>query len=105
MFPSEMVILMAITVAGDSNEKLLSRPMDVIGEYIGYLYDSLVKRGYLNRNSSGGYQLTPKVRETLLEFLHQNKARVKDTIETLQQLGIESSQEIDKLGREAVEVK
>ena len=42
MFPSEMVILMAIAVNKDTGKKLLTRPMDVTGEYIGYLYDSLV---------------------------------------------------------------
>jgi len=109
MFPSEMVILMAITVARDSGNKLLTRPTDVVSEYIGYLYDSLVRRGYLKRNSLGGYQLTSKGRETLFEFLHQNKTRVRDTVNRLKQLGIEISQEqeqkIDKLGKEAMEVK
>jgi len=109
MFPSEMVILMAITVARDSGNKLLTRPTDVVGEYIGYLYDSLVRRGYLKRSSLGRYQLTLKGRETLFEFLHQNKTRVRDTVNRLKQLGIEISQEqeqkIDKLGKEAIEVK
>jgi len=105
MFPSEMVILMAIAVARDSNKKLLTRPMDVTGEYIGYLNHSLVRRGYLKENRSRGYQLTSKGRETLFEFLHKNKARVKDTIKMLQQLGIEISQPIDKLEKEAIEVK
>jgi predicted transcriptional regulator len=106
-FPSEMVILMAITVNKDAGKKLLNRPMDVTGEYIGFLYDSLVKRGYLRENSSRGYQLTTKGRETLFEFLHENKTRVKDTIKRLQQLGIDISQEheIDKLEKEAIGVK
>jgi len=62
MFPSEMAMLMAIAVAGDSGKKLLIRPMGVVGEYIGYLYDSMVNRGYLKRDSSGEYQLTVKGR-------------------------------------------
>ncbi len=106
MFPSEMVILMAIAVARNSDRDLLSRPMDVTGEYITYLYNSLVRRGYLKGNSSRGYQLTSKGRETLFEFLHENKTRVKDTLRTLNQLGIkvgqEQKQEIDKLGKEAM---
>ncbi len=105
MFPSEMVILMAIAGAGDFGKKLLTRPMDVTGEYIGYLYDSLVRRGYLVGNSSRGYQLTSKGSEALFEFLHANKTRIKDTTRTLQQLGIEISQEIGKLEKEAIEVK
>ena len=88
MFPSEMVILMAIAVNRDSGRKLLTRPMDVTGEYIGYLYDSLVSRGYLRGNKARGYQLTPMGMESLLEFLRENRTRVKDTINRLQQLGI-----------------
>ena len=107
MFPSEMVILMAIAVNKDSGKKLLTRPMDVTGEYIGYLYDSLVRRGYIKCSSLRGYQLTPTGREALFEFLHKNETRVKDTIKRLQQLGIEISQEqeIDKLEKETIEVK
>ena len=107
MFPSEMVILMAIAVNKDAGKKLLNRPMDVTGEYIGYLYDSLVRRNYLKENSSRGYQLTTKGRESLFEFLYKNKTRVKDTIKRLQQLGIDISQEqeIDKLEKEVIRVK
>lgn len=47
MFPNEMVILMAIAVGKDAGKELLTRPMDVTGEYIGYLYNSLVSRDYL----------------------------------------------------------
>jgi len=105
MFPSEMAILMAIAAARDTGKELLIRPTDVVGEYIGYLYDSLTTRSYIKGNSSTGYQLTLKGRKTLVEFLHQNRTRVKDTIKTLQQLGIEISQDIDKLRKEAMEVK
>ena len=106
MFPSEMVILMAIAKAGDSGEKLLTRPMDVVGEYIGYLYNSLVARGYIQRNNPRGYQLTIRGKRALFDFLHENRARVKDTIKTLQQLGIKiSPEEIDKLEREAIKVR
>ena len=104
MFPSEVAILMAIAASGDSGKKLLTRPMDVVGEYIGYLCDSLVKRGYLKRDGSGEYQLTLQGREALLEFLYQNKTEVKDAIKTLQQLGIEISQRADKLEKEAIKV-
>jgi len=104
MFPSEMVILMAIAGDGDSGKTLLMRPMDVISEYIGYLYDSLVKRGYIKGNGSRGYRLTSKGMETLVEFLHGNKTRVKGTLNMLQQLGIEISQGIDKLGKEVIKV-
>ena len=105
MFPGELVILMAIAVTRDSGKTLLGRPMDITGEYVGYLYNSLVKRGYLEGNNSRGYQLSPKGKDALVQFLRQNKIRINDTIKTLQQLGIEKSQEIENLAREAVKVK
>ena len=105
MFPSEMAMLMAIAVAGDSGQRLLTRPMDVVGEYIGYLYDSMVNRGYLKRDSSREYQLTVKGREALFEFLYENQIGVKDAIKKLQQLGIEINQKVDKLDKEAIKVK
>ena len=105
MFPSEMVILMAIAVARGSGRKLVVPQMDVAGEYVAYLYDSLVRRGYLGGNSSRGYQLTSQGREALFQFLHENETRVKETIKTLQQLGIEINQRADKLEKEAIKVK
>ena len=105
MLSGEMAILMAIALTRDSGSKLLTLPMDVTGKYISYLYDSLVRRGYLKRNGSKGYQLTWKGKESLREFLHQNRARFGNAIKTLQQLDIEVSQEIDELLKEAVKVK
>jgi len=104
MFLSEMVILMAIELARDSGKNLL-KPMDVTGEYVRSLYDSLVRRGYLKKSSLRGYQLTSEGRESLFEFLLENKTRAKNMIKTLQQLGIEASKEIDELVREVLEVE
>jgi len=104
MFPSEVAILMAIASTRDSGKELLSRPMDVVGEYIGYLCDSLVKRSYIKRDGSREYQITPQGRTALLEFLYENQNKVKDAIETLQQLGIEINQKVDKLEKEAIKV-
>ena len=105
MFPSEMVILMAIGSKKDAGKRLLTRPSDVTGEYIGYLYDSLVKRGYIKGGSLRGYQLTSIGRKALLEFLYKNENRAKDTIKRLHQLGIEYTQEMEKLRKDAIEVK
>ncbi len=105
MFPSEMVILMAIAVARNSGKRLLIPQMDVAGEYVAYLYDSLVRRGYLRGNSLKGYQLTSQGRGVLFQFLHENETRVRETIKTLQQLGIEIGQEEDKVGKDVVGVK
>ena len=105
MFPSEMAILMAIAVTRDSGKKLLTRPMDVVGEYVGYLCDSLVSRGYLKRDGSREYQLTTRGREALVEFLYTNKTGVKDAVKTLQQLGIEVALDVDNLEKEAIKVQ
>ena len=105
MFSSEMVILMAIAVAREPDKKLLTRPLDVTGEYIGYLCSSLVRRGYLREKRPKGYQLTAKGIETLFEFLHKNKNGVQDTIKMLQQLGIEIERDIDKLEKETIGVR
>ena len=109
MLPSEMIILMAIAVNKNTGKKLLTHPMDVTGEYIGYLYNSLVSRGYLRGHGSTGYQLTPMGREAILEFLKRNKTKAKDVVKRLHLLGIEASpeqeQKLDKLKKEAIEVK
>ena len=102
MFPGEAAMLMAIAVARDSGKKLLPRPMDVVGGYIGYLYDSLLSHGYLKRDSSREYQLTSKGREALVEFLNTSKTSVKDTLKTLQPLGIEVDLDVDNLEKEVI---
>ena len=105
MFPSEMAILMAIAVTRDSGKKLLTRPMDVVGGYIAYLYDSLLSCGYITKDNSREFQITSEGREALSEFLYENKTRVKDTIKALQQLGIEINLEEDSLEKEAIKVR
>ena len=96
MFPGETEILMAIAL-NKSGEKLVNRPMDVTGEYIIHLRDSLVKRGYLKENRMKGYQLTSIGRRAILNLLRDREARTRNAIAKLKQLGIEYSREIDKL--------
>lgn len=97
MFPSEMAILMDIARDQDSGKWLINRPMDVISEYIGYLCDSLVRRGYITGNKTKGYQLTSMGRGTLTEFVRQNQATARDIIRRLGQLNIEYGQKLNKL--------
>jgi len=78
MFPSEMVILMDIAKNKESGKQLVNRPMDIINEYIGYLCDSLVRRGYIKGNRTKGYQLTSMGRE-ILRVQGKNETRVKET--------------------------
>ncbi len=99
MLPGEMVILMAIGVTRDSGKELLTRQMDVSSEYIGDLCDSLIERGYIEGNNSSGYQLTWTGMAVLVEFLLQDKAGIRDTVQALQHLDIDRSQEIDKLAK------
>jgi predicted transcriptional regulator len=102
MFPSEMIILMAIAVARDPDKKLLCRPLDVTGEYIGYLCKSLIKRGFLVETKPKGYQLTAQGMSTLFNFLSKNKNRTLDMIKMLQQLGIDIGQEVYSIDRELI---
>ena len=68
MLPSEMVILMSIALSENAGETLINRSIDAMSEYIDKLYESLIKRGYMARNSSNGYKLTPKGGEILLKI-------------------------------------
>jgi len=97
VFPSEMVILMAMALPGDSGMTLLNRPMDIMNEYIRSLYNSLVWRGYLRKNGSKEYELTSMGKETLIIFLNENRTQAEDIIRALQQLGIDSTREIEGL--------
>ena len=69
MFPSETVILTDIARNKDSGKQLVNRPMDIISEYISYLCDSLVRRGYIKGNRTKGYQLTSMGRGALQGLL------------------------------------
>jgi predicted transcriptional regulator len=109
MLPSEMIILMAISMNKNNGQKLLSRPLDVTTEYIGYLYNSLVNRGYLRGHKSTGYKLTTVGREAIFEFIKKNNTKAADVVKRLRLLGIEISPEqehrIAKIERETVNVK
>ncbi|MBN1176612.1 MAG: hypothetical protein JXA51_02920 [Dehalococcoidales bacterium] len=106
MLPSEMIILMATVVNPKTGNKLLTSTMDVTGEYIGYLYNSLVNRGYLKYHGPSRYQLTVIGREAISDFIRKNKTKSKDIIIRLKMLGIEISPEqehkIEKLGKESI---
>ncbi len=108
MFPGEMVILMAMAINKKTGKELLTRPMDVTGEYISNLCNSLVNRGYLKKNRQMSYQLTSAGGKALEEFIIRNDIRARDTVIRLQQLGIKidkkMEQKIDKLERQAVKV-
>jgi hypothetical protein len=109
MLPSEMIILMAISINKNTGRKLLTRTMDVTSEYIGYLYNSLVNRGYLRGHRSTGYQLTTIGREAIFDFIKKNNSRSADVVKRLRVLGIEISpeqeQRISNLRREVIKAK
>jgi len=109
MLPSEMVILMAIVVNGNFGKELLTRPMDITSEYIGYLYNSLVNRGFLKHKATTGYQLTSAGRKAISDFVKRNKTRTEDVVKRLQLLGIEVNLEgvynINQLGKDAINIR
>jgi len=96
MLPSEMVILMAITINKSTGQKLLTNPMDITSEYIGYLYNSLVNRGYLKGHLSTGFRLTTIGREAIHNFIKKNGSKATDVVQRLRILGIEISSEQEK---------
>lgn len=108
MLPSEMVILMAISINKTTGKKLLTSPMDITSEYIGYLYNSLVNRGYLKGHRSTGFQLTTIGREAINNFIKKNGSKATDVIHRLRLLGIEISakqeKKIHKLKEETVSI-
>jgi predicted transcriptional regulator len=109
MLPSEMIILMAIVVNNKVGKKVLTRPLDITSEYIGYLFNSLVNRGYLKQHGLNGYQLTTIGREEIFNFIRKNKTKSRDVVKRLRLLGIEISPEqeekIYKMEREAIKVE
>ena len=109
MLPSEMLILMAIGINGKISKKLLSLPLDISSEYIGYLYNSLVNRGYLKHRGANGYQLTAAGREVIIDSLKKNKTMTKEIVKRLQLLGMKISpdqvQKIAKMEMEAVRAR
>jgi predicted transcriptional regulator len=98
-FPHEMLILMAISSAGDAGAQMLNRPQDIASEYIGYQYNSLIRRGYLTKHSKARYSLTQKGNAILSQFLDNNSSKANETIATLNQIGIDTSQVTNLLTR------
>jgi len=105
MFPKEMVILLSIAMSNGSDKTLVCRSKDVVDEYITNLYNSLVRRGYLCGSVTEGYKFTSKGNETFLMFLNKNRILAEEIVKALHQLGIESSNKIDELGREVIRIK
>ena len=97
MFPSEMVVLMAMASTGQSLSMPLGCPVDVSYDYVDYLYKSLVRHGYLKETTSRAYQLTVKGRLAIFNFLRQNETRAQDLAEALQNLGIETGEWIGQI--------
>ena len=88
----------------DTAKKIINRPMDLTGDNIGYLLHSLVRSGYLKGNRLIGYNVTPIVGETLLEFVREREAIVQDTIRKLNQVLAKHTQEMDKLLKEQLAI-
>jgi len=90
MFPSEMVVLMAIATTSKAYGKSDGQAAETSNDYTSHLYESLIQRGYLRETGIHKYQLTTKGKVVVREFLHDNKTKVGDIISTLKELGIET---------------
>ncbi|MGD9143715.1 MAG: hypothetical protein PVG61_07710 [Dehalococcoidia bacterium] len=93
MLPGEMVILIAVTMNKHTGRKLSSGPLDITSEYIGFLYNSLVKRGYIKGHPTTGFRLTALGEEVIRTFVRKNRSKDLDIVERLRLLGIELSPE------------
>ena len=63
MFPSKIEILNVVGKTGVFDNTHPAFSSDVVGEYIKYLCDSLVRLGLLHGNKLLGYKLTSEGRE------------------------------------------
>ena len=91
MFPSEMVVLMAMATTSKAYGKSNGRPAGTASDYTSHLYESLIQRGYLRETGIHKYKLTTKGRVVVRDFMHDNKTKVRDIIRILRELGIETS--------------
>ncbi len=82
MLPGELIIFIAIAESGQL-EKQINAPMPITGENMNYLYNSMVKHGYLTGNSYEGYQVTAKGKAALTEFLRGYSTIVIDKNSTI----------------------
>ena len=92
MFPREMAILMAIAAARALQGQACVTA-DTSGTYVGHLYHSLVRRGYLTEDPSGDYRLTPMGKVAVRELLQRNENRGEDLVSVLERLRIEVDEE------------
>lgn len=90
MFPSEMVVLMAIATTSKAYDRADSKPAETSNDYTSHLYESLIQRGFLLETGAHRYQLTVKGKVVVRDFLHDNKTKVRDIIRILKELGIET---------------
>jgi DNA-binding MarR family transcriptional regulator len=102
MLPSEMVILMAISINKDTGHKLLAHSLDITNDYIDYLYNSLVNRGFLKGHRTTGFRLTAIGKEAIQCFTKEHGSKDLDAIERLRALDIEIGQEEKKINQKRI---
>lgn len=96
MLPSELVILMAISINKRTGQKLLTNPLDVTSEYMSYLFNSLVNRGYLKGHRTTGFRLTTIGRDAVQTFIRKKGSKQMDIVERLRTVGINISPEQER---------
>ena len=99
MFNDEVVTLMTIQEMNKPTKQQTRRPKNITDDHIGYLSDSLVRRGYIAANNLGEYQLTSKgwnaiLREATLLVACGDETWAKDRMERSEWLYTEISQHI-----------
>ena len=101
MLPSELIMLIATVISSDSGLSFFSSPLGEMDRYLESLYSSLVKRGYLVKDS-GKYNLTPKGAIIFTSFLDDNRAKARSIVSTLERVREEGTQKFDEIFDEVV---
>ena len=112
MFPGETRILMDVALNRCSAKQLINRRSAHSNQFIGHSLDSLVRRGYLEKNGVKKYQLTSLGTRVLLQsplkngvsdkrdflkLLHEDEAKSKDAAKKLEAIHVEFSKKMDIL--------
>jgi len=72
MTKDEIDILLRIANNKCAFKQLMSSRVAIAHPFLGYLVDSLVKRGYLKGSKENGYQLTLKSKKAIMEHFRVN---------------------------------
>ena len=117
--PGEIQILLAIGLNKTLHKRIINHKMAITNPYIGLSINSLISRGYLQKDRTKTYQLTSVGRKTLVKilssydlekiealpdlWLHEEE-RVKEATENLKRLHNELAKKMSGIGEERLSI-